>query len=273
MTICEMTMTAETLREHLKNKPYLQLPFPVNNVSLDKAITSYFKFLELPDEVKSYINIKISPLHRRGDIGFAHREPSDGIYNDSKDFFHFHPKIFDEYKNFLKDQPIICDFLNNAMPIWQTTHDISYQILQLFEKDFPGTIAKIFDTKDIHIIVRFLKYNWSHSGKYLAKPHFDAGSFTLAIAESCPGLRIGKGPDDLQAIDHEDGKAVFFVSSNFKKIIDTDDLSPGWHDVIQLDETQLGKPFARWAIVAFIEGHNVESLPRSETHKWYDGQY
>ena len=26
---------------------------------------------------------------------------------------------------------------------------------------------------------------------------------------------------------------------------------------------------ARWAIVAFIDSHNIEALPRSETHKWY----
>jgi hypothetical protein len=54
--------------------------------------------------------------------------------------------------------------------------------------------------------------------------------------------------------------------------MDTAELSAGWHDVIQLNETLIGKPFARWAIVAFIEGHDVEALPRSETHKWYQAE-
>ncbi len=72
------------------------------------------------------------------------------------------------------------------------------------------------------------------------------------------------------------------LASNFEKIFninknnENDDrarhdikLLPGWHDVIQLDETRVGKPFARWAIVAFIDGHGVEALPRTETHRWY----
>jgi hypothetical protein len=117
--------------------------------------------------------------------------------------------------------------------------------------------------------LRFLRYSWSKSGKYLAKPHFDAGSFTLAIAESEPGLRIGSCPENLQLVAHKEKEAIFMLSSNFKKLMDTDQLSPGWHDVIQLNETIIGKPYARWAIVAFIDGHDVEALPRSETHKWY----
>jgi hypothetical protein len=44
---------------------------------------------------------------------------------------------------------------------------------------------------------------------------------------------------------------------------------PSWHDVIQTDDNRIGKSFARWAIVAFIDAHSVEALPRSETHKWY----
>ena len=53
------------------------------------------------------------------------------------------------------------------------------------------------------------------------------------------------------------------------KVMQTEELQAGWHDVIQLDETYIGKPFARWAVVAFIEAHGVEALPRTETHKWY----
>lgn len=59
------------------------------------------------------------------------------------------------------------------------------------------------------------------------------------------------------------------LTSNFEKMMDTTEFSPGWHDVIQLDKTLLGKAYARWAIVTFIEAHNVEVLPRSKTHKWY----
>ena len=71
-------------------------------------------------------------------------------------------------------------------------------------------------------------------------------------------------------VEHNPETAIFMVASNFEKLIKTDKLLPSWHDVIQVDETKIGKSFARWAIVAFIDGHGVEALPRSETHKWYD---
>ena len=59
------------------------------------------------------------------------------------------------------------------------------------------------------------------------------------------------------------------ISSNFKKILNDSRFLPGWHDVIQLDERLISKPFSRWAIVAFVEADGVEALPRSETHKHY----
>ncbi len=264
-----MTINGKELFDSLKKKPYVHIPFSIKHAQLDDAMDSYIKFLALSDEVKNHIDLKISPMHRRGDIGFKHRDPSEDIYNDSKDFFHFHPLILEEYGEFMRQQPVVEEFLNKAKPIWDEVYNVTYQIISSFDNDFPGASSKIFDTENVHVIIRFLKYDWANSGKYLAKPHFDAGSFTLALAESCQGLRIGKGPDDLETVDHQDGQAIFMLSSNFQKIIDTDELAAGWHDVVQLDETQLGKPFARWAIVTFIEGHSVEALPRAETHKWY----
>jgi hypothetical protein len=202
-------------------------------------------------------------------VGFVHRDPNDHIYNDSKDFFHYHPAILEKYGDFLDSHPVVNDFVQKAKPIWEATYQTVAHILKTFEPDFPGVCARIFDTQYPHILLRFLKYNWQQSGELLAKPHFDAGSFTLAIAESCPGLRIGRCPETLKEVEHQSGQALFMLSSNFQKVMDTDVLSAGWHDVIQVDKTLIGKPFARWAIVAFIEAHGVEALPRTETHKWY----
>lgn len=257
----------------LKKQYYVQVPFPIERGILEEAMEAFFKFLKEPDTVKNHIDFTIAPKHRRGDVGFKHRDAENHLYDDSKDFFHFHPAIFEKYEAFLKEQPIVHDFMLKAQPIWDLAHQTTRQILQSFDQKFPGTSDKIFDSKTeyVHLQIRFLKYDWQESGKYLAKPHFDAGSFTLAIAESCPGLRIGSCPDDLQVVVHEDQHALFILSSNFKRILDTDDLLAGWHDVVQVDETVIGKPLARWAIVAFIEAHGVEALSRTETHKWYKG--
>lgn len=242
----------------------------MERIHLTEAIQAFFKFLEEPDEIKSHIDFSIAPLHRRGDVGFRHREAENHMYDDNKDFFHFHPALFEKYRDFLAAHPIVQDFAVKAQPIWELASQTVGGILKAFELDFPGTYNKVFETEHPHILLRFLKYEWHAAGKYLAKPHYDAGSFTLAIAESNPGLRIGSCQDDLMTIEHQPNTALFMVASNFQKIIQTDKLIPGWHDVIQTDETQIGKPCARWAIVAFIDGHSVEALPRSETHKWYE---
>ena len=254
---------------YLKERHYVSVPFAVSESVLNGAMAAFFKFFDLPEGVKNHIRLTIAPKHRRGWVGFTHRDSGEHVYNDSKDFFHYHPAILEEYPDFIKENPVVQDFIAKAHPIWEEMAIVTKDVLSTFEKDFPGAVDRVFDTKWPFVVLRFLKYNWQESGKYLAKPHFDAGSFTFAIKESCAGLRIGSGPDDLKPVEHQPGHALFMCASNMKKVIDTEELKPGWHDVVQLDDTQVGKPYARWALVAFIEAHGVEALSRSETHKHY----
>lgn len=267
----ETESSLEIIYQSLRQQYYVGLPFPLSSSTFQAAVQAFFRFLEEPDAIKTHINFTIAPNHRRGDVGFRHRDPNDHVYNDCKDFFHYHPALFEKYADFLIENPVVGDFVKKAHPIWELAYHTVKTVLMLFEKDYPGLTDRVFKTEHPHLLLRFLKYYWSESGHYLAKPHFDAGSFTLAIAESCSGLRIGSCPDNLKIVKHLPGEAIFMLSSNFQKLMNTDSLAAGWHDVIQLDETLIGKPFARWAIVAFIEGHGVEALSRSETHKWYTG--
>lgn len=258
------------LREHF----YFQVPFPVETYVVQDAVDAFMKFLKEPENVKSHIKFSIAPKHRRGEVGYQKRVEGDHIYNDNKEFFHYHPAILGKYSEFIRSNPNLEDFLNKATPLWEATYRVVKEVLCSFESVFPGTYNKIFATNCVHIVLRFLKYDWQKSQKYLAKPHYDAGSFSLAIAESCPGLRIGSGPLNLKMVEHKPNQAIFMLSSNFKKVFEgtkNNDFSAGWHDVIQVDETQVGKPFARWAVVAFIEAHGVEALERTETHKWFFG--
>ncbi|KTD23473.1 Uncharacterised protein [Legionella lansingensis] len=265
-------LSSELIFPLLQKQFYAQVPFPMEQTIFVQAIEAFLKFLQEPSHIKNYIDFTIAPQHRRGDVGFKHREAGDHLYNDSKDFFHFHPALFAKYTDFLSANPVVFDFVSKAKPIWDLAYKTVYDVLFSLEKKFPGVVSKVFDAEYPHLLLRFLKYDWQESGKYLAKPHFDAGSFTLAIAESSPGLRIGSCPENLRLVEHKLGHAIFMLSSNFKQVMDTDDMFAGWHDVIQLDDTLVGKPFARWAIVAFIEAHGVTALPRSETHKWYKGE-
>lgn len=263
-------MDFSSVSKQLTEKSYISVPFNVSRKSIDEAVEAFFQFLNLSNEIKSHINFTIAPNHRRGEVGFVHRSPEDDAYRDSKDFFHFHPAVFSRYPKFLQEQPIVNEFMEKAMPIWSYAYKTTFDLLKIFEQQYPDSVTKIFDAKEPHIILRFLKYDWSESGKYVAKPHFDAGSFTLAIAESKDGLRIGDSPDNLISVNHKDKRAIFMLSSNFKKVINSDVFKPAWHDVIQVENKYIGKPYARWAVVAFIEADGVEALSREETHKWYN---
>jgi hypothetical protein len=253
----------------LQKQHYVHLPFLLDPQLLQQAMDAFFVFLEEPESIKHHIDFTIAPMHRRGDVGFKYRRADEGIYNDNKSFLQFNPAIFDRYGDFLAQNPRVSDLVHKAKPIWDMVALTIRQVLNLCDTRFPGVVNRVFAKGEDHILLRFLKYDWQSSGKYLAKPHFDAGSCTLAIAESCAGLRIGSCPDDLALVQHKEQQALFMLSSNFRQLLPCDSLSAGWHDVVQLDEAQLGKPFARWALVAFIEAAGVEALPRTETHKWY----
>ena len=239
----------------------------MSKVELSSAVDSFFKFLDEPQKVKETIDYKLSKAHRRAEVGYKKREAEDN-YKDRKDFFHYHPIILLKHKEFIQQHSVVEDFLEKANVVWEAIESLAKQILTLLECDYPDLVKKVYDTDNTHLLLRFLKYEWDEAGKYLAKPHFDAGSFTIAISESCKGLRIGKSSKDLTEVEHEDGKVLFMLSRNCDKL-GIRDLPPGWHDAIQSDDTNLGKSCARWAVVFFIEGHNVTAPDKKETHKFH----
>lgn len=256
-------MDTTNLKRELKKlnlQYYAQLGFPYSHEYISQTVDLFLKFLNLPNEAKNHIDFKISPHHPKGELGYRKREASGDVYKDDKEFFHFHPLLFKPYKDFIAQNPVLYDFLSRANKLWQAVFEITVKIIEHFEESYPGCYTKIFNQEPPHIILRFLKYNWQSSGEYLAKPHYDSGSFTLALAESSPGLRIGSMPDNLKLVTHGDNQGIFFVSSNYRKIIDSENLTPAWHDVIQLNKSQVGQSFSRWAVVAFIDGNNSASF-------------
>lgn len=268
-TVTQLNLTKDVILSSLEQNYYVNVPVDLSFETLDEAIAAFYKFLDQPDDIKLKIGYKIAGNHRRGEVGLTHRDPHDALTHDSKDFFHFHPTLFDRYSDFLAKNPIVNDFMMKANHIWNTAYSTVSNIMKTLEPEFPGIHDQIFDTEEVHIILRFLRYDWKESKKNLAKGHFDAGACTLAIGESRPGLRMGSNDQDLKPIVHESGNAVFFLASNLRNIIKQKSLNPAWHDVIQMDDTCIGKSLSRWAIVAFIDAHGVDALPWEETHKFY----
>lgn len=255
--------------QELKENHYATVPFLYDHQFLDESMQSFFQFLKLPEPKKNQLKASLSSKHRRGDLGFTYRQKSEGnTYNDQKSFFHYHPKLKKLYAQEIDSNPVLKDFIERADKIWHAAYATTKQVVERLEEYYPEIEEKILKTDTPHIILRFLRYDIRTPGKYLAKPHYDAGSMTLALAESGPGLRIGSCPDDLQHINHHDHQAVFFLGANINQLTQSGDLKSGWHDVVQLGEKPKDNTYARWAIVVFIDGHDLEGAPESLTHKW-----
>lgn len=252
----------------LLNQAYYQLPFAIPRQTILTAVDNFFKFLTLTHPVKSTIDFKLREENRRGDIGYKKRLASDDDYRDDKEFFQFHPEIFNRHQHFIDEQPIIANFLNTAYDIWLAANATVTTLLQQLEEQFPGCLEAIYPSGKSETVLCFLRYDWQTCGRYLAKPHYDAAAVSLAIAEDKPGLRIGVDSTSLQLVPHQENHAVFFISSNYKRVFGEQcPFKPAWHDVIQVDETKIGRPYSRWAVVAFCVPYGVAELPRSFTHQ------
>jgi hypothetical protein len=261
-------MISKNIFSSLLNQAYYQIPFAIPHQAILTAVENFFEFLSLSSTVKSTIDFKLREENRRGDIGYKKRVASDDDYRDDKEFFHFHPEIFNRYQYLIDEQPIISNFLNVAYDIWLAGESTVKTLLQQLEEQFPGCVEAIFPSGKSETILRFLKYDWQTCGRYLAKPHYDAAAISLAIAEDKPGLRIGVDPKSLQLIQHQNDHAIFFISSNYQRVFGAQcPFKPAWHDVIQIDEKKIGYPYSRWAVVAFFVPYGVAELPRSFTHQ------
>ena len=261
-------MMSKKLVSSLLNQAYYQTPFPIPRQTILIAVENFFKFLNLPNSVKNTIDFKLREENRRGDIGYKKRISSEEDYRDDKEFFHFHPEIFNRYQSFIDTKPVLANFLNVAYDIWLAAQSTVKTLLSQLEEQFPGCADVIFPSGKSEAILRFLRYDWQTCGRYLAKPHYDAAAMSLAIAEDKPGLRIGVDPKSLQLLQHQDNHAIFFLSSNYKRVFGEQcPFKPAWHDVIQIDENKIGHPYSRWAVVAFFVPYGVAELPRSFTHQ------
>jgi len=53
---CGLKPNSQTLYQSLQQQYYAHIPFNLEPESITKAIQAFFKFLELPEDIKSHIN-------------------------------------------------------------------------------------------------------------------------------------------------------------------------------------------------------------------------
>ncbi len=266
----EVSLTQETSRvdafdpdkicKALEKDFYVSIPHEVPHSVITDTIEAFLAFLETDQAVKDHLQSQLPGNHRRRELGFTHRKAINQNYEDTKDLFHYHPFLKKSHEEYISTHPIANRLITQTDVIWNYVADTTKKILTCLNSKYPGLYNKIFDTEEPHIVLRLVHYQVDQKQEIWAKPHFDAGSFTLAIAESVPGLRIGSHQENLQLVPHQEGRAIFMLGANCRQLITTETLLPGWHDVIRLDNLP-----SRWAIVAFIDGHGLEGLSRNDS--------
>lgn len=250
---------ADEICKAIETNFYASIPYDIPRSVINETIDAFLAFIDTDQEAKDHLYCQFPGNHRRRELGFTHRTGLD--QGDVKDFFHYHPYLKKFHAEFLASNPIANRLITQMDIIWNYAERTTKDILQSLNGKFPDVYDRVFDTEVPHVVLRLVYYQAEPEQEILARAHFDAGSFTLAIAESAPGLRIGSHQENLQLVPHKEGRAIFMLGGNSNQVLHTDTLKPGWHDVIRLDKLR-----SRWAIVAFIDAHDLEGPSRDDTH-------
>ena len=256
--------TAELLHE-LTHKTYAAVPFPLSHADISEAVATFFDFLTLPQETKDAMCTK-RPTDPVSDMGYIRTkgEKDEEIgRKDFKEYFHYHPEAD---ATFPSDDVRVNTFFAAAKRIHDTAGETVKEVVGELEHEFPGIYEKFFpEHMPAERILRFLKYDSRGMGEFLARAHYDRGGCTLALAESAPGLRIGKDDATLTPVVHQDRTAIFMPAFHFPEL--TDNRIPGaWHDVVQASEDLYSGDAARWAVVYFVNAPGLEHPSSKETH-------
>ncbi len=234
------------------DKPYFSVPFALSYEDLQEAAGAFLDFLKLPRATKESLWIRCGLENEGDEFGYRRREYLEG--GDNKEFFHYHPQFDVE----MKDReayalPETQRFLDHARKVDVAAAETLHATLSEFSNEFPNLIDEYFPPSGRKTFVRFLKYDIAGQGNFLAKGHYDKGGCSLAIAESAPGLRLGRTDKDLALAPHADRTVLFMPALRLRTVTDSR-FHPVWHDVVQVSNDTLSQDAARWAIVFFADG-------------------
>lgn len=243
----------EELAQDLQEKHHAEIPFSLTQKEFDTAATHFFDFLALPQKTKNEFYVRPTDDPRDTGIGYVRKLQAKGE-RDNKEYFHYHPSVEKRHfkKLLRKNDPVIDAFFDSARTIFKEAENILHEIVTVFETEHPHFREKIFPLSERWgSALRFLKYDVAGKGNFLAAGHYDMGACTLALAESAPGLRLGRDNETLRPVFRNGNTVFFMMGLNFPPITN-DQFAPTWHDVVQESEDTFNAETARWAIVFFV---------------------
>ncbi len=258
-------MTPDQLKSEIRKRNYIAVPFEISKREFQDAAQAFIYFLSLPVDVKKKFYVKFDVKDRKSDVGYLLRMQEMGNA-DNKEYFHYHPLAEKKFKSLAKKYPEAKMFMRRASHIYAEASKTMSRVIKVLNAEFPGIYNKFFSKNGRNrFFLRFLKYDYQAVGAALAIAHYDNGGCTLALAESAPGLRIGRDNKSLRAVIHKDKTAIFMPGLNLHTIT-SKEFTPAWHDVVQKSKRTTNKNIARWAIVFFADTQDFRRSPFKKTH-------
>lgn len=248
-----------------KSKDYAQVPaHGLNSAALTDAAHVFLDFLTLPEEDKTAICRTLPGEPDRISHGYMRRVATVDADQEEKMYFHYHPDVEVEFRDAIEHAgPKAEKFMDAARSVWARTRAIAGDAIDEFESEWPNSRERFLPTDKVpDLVIRFLAYQKQGHGEFLAKAHYDRGTFTIALGESAPGLRIGTPPVE---VEHKEGEVILMPATSFETDIDPS-IKPAWHDVVQRPGAELGNGNARWAIVGFFDIQNSSYASLEKTH-------
>ena len=260
-------LTYEKILSNIKEQNYVEVPFLMPKEKAEKAAKNFINFLTLPQELKNQFNVIADEADRGSDSGYVRREKAKGY--DNKEFFNYRKISEILLKDSIlnnKDNVKVKNFFHSAQEIFNGAVKTMRQVIRVINMHHEGIYNKIFSKNPNRLLcLRFVKYDPAGQDKFLAKAHYDRGSCALAIAESAPGLRVGKDEGTLKEVTRRGNTAIFMPGFTFAEDVSSDKFTPAWHDVVQKSDNMYNKNVARWAIVLFADV-KTEGISYKDTH-------
>ena len=253
----------------LVKQNYVEVPFTISQERLREAADFFLEFLRLPQSLKDAFTVIADSNDRGSDSGYALRKKDAGR-SDNKEYFNYRgvtTTLLHDQIEYNRRNLTIVNFIQSARLIYGEAIEVLRQIVKVLDTRHDGLYSKIFlINPDRLICLRFVKYDMTTKGDFLAKAHYDRGCCALALAESAPGLRVGRDEKSLKEIVRNGNTAIFMPAYTFARDIGSNMFTPAWHDVVQKSEDTYKDTVARWAIILFADVRSDDSISYENTH-------
>ncbi len=262
-----MPSTYQQIVDDLNAQSFHKVVLTCTQEQIERAINAFFHFMELPEETRKRFSFKLGDDSGDMEVGYHTRSRANGN-PDNRGYFQYSVVGDEEFRKTGSDCPELIAFLDAAKVVYDATVPTMREVVHVIDEAHPGIEQKIFDPgpgRILRIPLRFLGYPTTEPGDFLASGHYDKGATTIAIAESAPGLRIGKLPETVKDVVHEVGYGLFFPGIQLAHFTN-ETFAPSWHDVAQKDQDAYKPGFARWAVVLFCGAWDGKPTTWADRH-------